>query len=587
MTKKIYYHGHVNSNEQPHIRAIGSELRYGIFKQAIEISRTRLLITGVIMSLAFIIIALRLIDIGAFKIPKEPRNFYAISMDSEKKQRGDIVDRNGQLIATSLKSVSLAANPQKINNPQEVAVKLAAIIPSVSVNKLIKSLTSKNKFVWLKRKLTPNQHWQINKLGIPGLKFINSESRIYPQGPLMGHILGYVDIDNRGLSGIEKTFDKPLRNNMEQLQLTIDMRMQYIMREELSNAIDEYRAIGGAGIILDVNNGEVISMVSLPDFDPNHPSNSNPQAIFNRATLGVYELGSTFKIFNTALALETGISNMKSGYDARKPIKISRFLIRDFHAKKRILSVPEIFIYSSNIGSALMAKEIGTAAQKTFMKNIGFLDKLDIELPEIGHPQYPKIWRPINTMTIAYGHGLAISPMHLAAGVASMVNGGIVTRPTLIKSNISNDNSHQNNKQHIISTATSKAIRKLMRLNNIAGSGKRSDAKGYLVGGKTGSAEKPGINGYNKKSLISSYVAAFPMNDPKYVVYIILDEPHGNEKTYNSATGGWVAAPSVKNIIKRIAPLAGIMPVDNNATEIINDFIIENPSNNIKILASF
>jgi len=445
----------------------------GTFKQAIEMGRTRLLITGTVIALGFGVIGLRLIDVGALQTPREPRSFAAVSATTIKKERADILDRNGQLLATSLKAVSLSANPSKIMNPQEVAVKLAAILPEQTTDELAHKLSADRKFVWIERRLTPQQHWEVNRLGIPGLEFRNTETRIYPQGPLMGHVLGYTDIDNRGLAGVEKSFDTALRSSVEPLKLTVDMRIQYIMREELGAAIVEYSALGGAGIVLDATNGEVISMVSLPDFDPNHAGSADGEAKFNRATLGVYELGSTFKIFNTALALETGVSTMKSGYDASQPIKIARFSIRDYHAKNRILSVPEIFIYSSNIGSALMAQEVGPVAQKAFMKYMGFLDQLNLEIPEVGTPQYPSIWRPINTMTIAFGHGLSVSPMHLASGVATMVNGGVRHDPTLIKTDVPRKGKRG------ISPKTSTTIRKLMRLNNIEGSGKGSDAKGY------------------------------------------------------------------------------------------------------------
>ena len=554
----------------------------GLYRHAIETGRTRLLITGTVMALAFGVIALRLVDVGALQTPREPRSFQAASADATKNERADILDRNGELLATSLKIVSLSANPSKITNPQEVAVKLAAILPDQKMDKLVKKLSSDQKFIWIERRLTPQQHWEVNRLGIPGLEFRKTETRVYPQGPLVGHILGYTDVDNRGLSGVEKSFDEALRGSVEPLQLTIDMRIQHMMREELSAAVVEYSAIGGAGIVLDATNGEVISLVSLPDFDPNHPAQADGDSRFNRATLGVYELGSTFKIFNTALALETGISTMQSGYDATKPIKIARFSIRDYHAKKRVLSVPEIFIYSSNIGSALMAQEVGSTAQKAFMRHIGFLDQLSLEIPETGSPQFPDVWRPINTMTIAFGHGLSVSPMHLASGVATMVNGGTMYSPTLIKTNSPPKG------EPGISKKTSTAIRKLMRLNNIEGSGKNSDAKGYLVGGKTGTAEKAGGgSGYNRKSLISSYVAAFPMNDPKYVVYVVLDEPQGTKKTFGYATGGWVAAPVIKNVINRMAPIVGITPIDDQSPEIRQELAIELPRNGGKTLASF
>ncbi|RED54108.1 peptidoglycan D,D-transpeptidase FtsI family protein [Aestuariispira insulae] len=553
----------------------------GLFKQAIETGRTRVLITGAVMALAFAVVGIRLIDVTAFNNPSEPRVTHAVSASTVKKERADIVDRNGTLVATALKTVGLSADPKKIMDIQEAASKLAAVLPDLSAADIARKLSSDSRFVWLHRKLTPYQQWEVNRLGIPGLDFRTQETRVYPQGNLMSHVLGFTSIDNNGLAGIEKKLDQTLRSSTQPLKLSVDVRLQHIMRQELQAAVTEFDAIGATGIIMDVNNGEILSMVSLPDFDPNDAGKATDDSRFNRATLGVYELGSTFKIFNTAVALDTGTAKLSSQFDATKPLRVGRFAIRDYHAKNRWLSVSEIFIYSSNIGSARIANELGTASQREFLAKLGFLTPSSIELPEVGQPLYPKVWRPVNTMTISYGHGLAVSPIQLVSGVSAMVNGGTFYQPTLVRSDT------DRNGERIISESTSNAIRKLMRLNNIEGSGKASNAKGYLVGGKTGTAEKVGARGtYRKKDLISSYVAAFPMNAPRYVVYVNLDEPRGTKKTFGYATGGWVAAPAVSQVIKQMAPMLGIPPQDPESPEIRQALAIKLP-NQGKTLASF
>lgn len=540
--------------------------------EALETGRTRLMIAGALMTLAFTAIGARMVDVMAFSNVSEPTTRHIAKSRDLSFERAPIVDKNGMLIATTVKTVSLAADPRKIINAQESAEKLGKILTETSVAKLYKMLSRKAKFVWVNRRLTPIQQQKINALGIPGLEFRTQESRIYPQGKLLSHVLGYTNIDNKGISGLEKSFEDTLTTQKQALKLSVDSRIQHIVRDEVQKSMEEFKAVGGSAIVLNARNGEVVSMVSLPDFDPNQPGKASVESHFNRATLGVYELGSTFKIFNSAMALESGIANMTSSFDASKPLRVARFTIRDYHAKNRWLSLPEIFIYSSNIGSAKMAEAFGSQFQKDFLHKMGMLTPSPLELPEVGRPQFPKTWRPINTMTISYGHGLAVSPMHLTSGVATMVNGGYKFEPTLIASD------EQPQGKQIISEASSRAVRKLMRANNVYGSGKKADAVGYVVGGKTGTAEKVrATGGYARKSLISSYVAAFPMQDPKYVVYVMLDEPQGNKSTFGYATGGWVAAPAIKRIITRAAPILGVAPVDPKSDKIKRELALKLP----------
>lgn len=554
----------------------------GHAKQAIETGRNRLILAGCLVALAFATIGARVIELSAIGDSSEP-GVASVAPDAQLTVgRADIVDRDGLLLATSLRTPSLYADPKEVLDAEEAAFRLSTVLPDVNPAETAAKLSSDRRFVWLKRNLTPREQQEVNSLGIPGLHFQDEWKRIYPQGPLTAHAVGFTDVDDHGIAGIERSFDDVLRGGRDPLRLAIDLRVQHIVREELLHQITTFSAIGGAGVVLDANTGETIAMVSLPDFDPNVPGQMDPDTLFNRATLGVYEMGSTFKIFNTAMALDAGTATMRSGYDATHPIRIARFTINDDHAKARWLSVPEIFKYSSNIGSVKMALDVGTEGQRAFMAKLGMLRETAIELPERGRPMVPSPWRPINTMTIAFGHGLAVSPMHLVGGVAAVVNGGIRRPVTLLASDIPSPG------QRVISQKTSENMRRLMRLVVEEGTGRKADSPGYVVGGKTGTAEKAGgRGGYKHKSLMSSFVAAFPMQDPQYVVLIMVDEPKGTKETFGYATGGWVAAPAVSRIIARSAPLLGVAPVDPESPEIRRDLMIEQPAEGGKRLASF
>jgi len=528
----------------------------GNLKQALETGRNRLLVTGVMFMIAFIAIAVRLVDLTAFGPGVAPRIAHAIPAVAQTAGRADIFDRNGNVLATSLPTASLFADPRDIMDAQKAVDKLASVFPNINSNALLHKLKSKSRFVWIHRNLTPNQQYAVNRLGIPGFRFQHGERRVYPHGREAAHILGLTDIDGRGIAGVEKYFAASLNKGDEPLQLSIDLRIQAMFRQELSAAMSEFQAIGAAGVVLDVRTGEVISMVSLPDFDPNIPESMIGTVAFNRATKGVYEMGSTFKLFNTAMALDSGTVSIEDGYDASEPIKIARFTINDYHGKKRWLSVPEILAYSSNIGSAKMAMDVGAKAQKFYLDQLGLLRPSAVELPEIGIPQYPSHWGDISTMTISYGHGVSVSPLQLVDGVAALVNDGIRMPVTLLK--------HRGpvslSGTRVLSQSTSKQMRALMRLVVTSGTGKKAAAPGYFVGGKTGTADKQ-INGrYGSKSLISSFVGTFPVDAPRFVILAMLDEPKGTKRTFNYATGGWVAAPVVSHMVSKIAALLGILP---------------------------
>jgi cell division protein FtsI (penicillin-binding protein 3) len=552
-------------------------------KTAIETGRNRLMVAGALFTAAFAVIGIRVIDVSVFSDNAEPRYTRSITKDEKNTGRADIVDRNGILMATSLNTASLFANPRLVLDPEQAALRLSTALPDINAKAIEKKLRSNRGFVWLRRHLTPRQQYAVNRLGIPALNFQREARRMYPLGPLASHVLGFTDIDNKGLSGVERYFDKELRTRQKNMALSIDVRVQHVLEHELGAAMKEFRAIGAAGLVMDVNTGEIVAMSSLPSFDPNQSGSIPEDLRFNRTTLGVYEMGSTFKIFTTAMALDAGTVTLKGGYDATNPIRIARFTIKDFHAKKRWLSVPEIFMYSSNIGTVKMALDVGISGHQKFLARLGMLKTLAVELSETGAPLSPNRWREINSMTISFGHGLAVSPLHLVAGVASIVNGGIYRTPTLVRRNPAD----VPDGKRVISEETSLQMRRLMRLVVEQGTGRKAAAPGYLVGGKTGTAEKVSGRGYKRKALISSFVAAFPMHKPRYVVLAMLDEAKGKKKTFGYATGGWVAAPVVGAVVRRIAPVLGLRPMkDTDAARDALSIYISEKSGRGRRLAS-
>ncbi|MCG8548063.1 MAG: penicillin-binding protein 2 [Alphaproteobacteria bacterium] len=544
----------------------------GPIRDIIETGRTRLLITGAVILLAFGCIGVRLVDLTVLRPAQEPRLARTAPMERIETERADIVDRNGEILASGLATASLYANPRRVIDPDDAARLVASVLPQADATELAAKLRQDRSFIWLARNLTPREQWEIHRLGIPGLDFQREETRIYPHGRLVSHILGYTDIDNHGIAGVERSYDARLRGERSPIMVTLDIRIQHIMRDALSAAMEKHRAIGGAGVVLDIKSGEILSLISLPDFDPHQAGTASDAQRRNRATLDVYELGSAFKIFTTAMALDSGVVTLRGGYDATKPIRISRHTIRDYHAKRRWLSVPEIFMYSSNIGAAKMAMDVGTERQKKYLKSLGMLSPAPVELPEVGAPLLPERWSPVHSMTVAFGHGIAVSPLQMASGVAAVLNDGIYMPPTLIKRDASADAPAGH---RVISKQTSRQMRRLLRLVVEQGTGRRAAATGYLVGGKTGTAEKQAAGRYRRKSLISSFVGAFPINDPKYLVFAVLDEPKGIKETHGFATGGWVAAPVVRRVVERIGPVVGIAPINEESPELQADLAID------------
>jgi cell division protein FtsI (penicillin-binding protein 3) len=553
----------------------------------LDATRNRLLMAAALFALVFVVVAGRLVDVVELAEPaSDPHVARVRLVTPPPPARADIVDRNGTLLATDLASPALYVNSKAMlqsgENPDEAARAITKALPDLSPVEIKTKLTSGRSFAYLKRSLTPKQEYAVNNLGIPGIEFSPEERRIYPLGDLASHTVGYCGIDNIGQAGIERGLNSAIKGgNGQPVTLALDARVQFVLKDELQHVIDQFGAKGAAGIIMNVHTGEIVAMASLPDFDPNHPPSTNPKTatpedkdrIFNKITSGEYELGSVFKIFNTAMALDSGVSTMTSTYDARNPIEIGRFTIEDYHGKHRMLSLPEIFMYSSNIGSARMAMAAGADRQRGFLARMGLLSPVPIEFDkvEVGKPHYPAVWRPVNVMTIAFGHGIAVTPLHMITATAAIVNGGILHPPTVLK--VPDGASVPG--VRVISAKTSEQMRKLMRYVVEFGTAKLAEAPGYVVGGKTGTAEKNQHGHYEDKKLLSSFIGAFPMNDPKYVMLTLVDEPKGNKESHGYATAGWTVAPATSRIIQRIAPLLGVTPVDENSPEIVKSLQIE------------
>lgn len=492
----------------------------------------------------------------------------SVTQDAVSTARPDILDRRGEILATDVKLPSLFAEPRKLIDVDEAVELLTATLPDLDANEVRERLSSKRGFVWLKREITPEQQRQVFRLGIPGVGFFTENKRVYPNGPVISHTLGHVNIDNQGIAGVEKWLDGQglaalhmaglaADGAQKPVELAVDLRVQYALRDELVKAREKFKAKAAAGVITDVNTGEIVAMVSEPDYDPNNPREANDPTRINRLTTGVFEMGSTFKVFTVAMALDSGRANLNSTFDGRQSLRYGRFTIHDDHPQPRMLTVPEVFTYSSNIGAARMALSLGPDYHRAFLKKMGQLDRLRTELPESAEPIVPKRWGELNTVTISFGHGLSVAPLQAVMGVAATMNGGLLIPPTFLKR--SREEALQLSKQ-VLKPETSQKMRYLMRLNAEKGTGTKANVNGYYIGGKTGTAEKV-VNGrYAKNKLLTDFMAVLPADNPRYLVLIMLDEPQGLPETYGFATAGWNAGPVAAKVIARVAPLLNIEP---------------------------
>jgi cell division protein FtsI (penicillin-binding protein 3) len=489
-------------------------------------------------------------------------------------QRADIVDRNGRILATNLDTFSLYAQPQEMVDPHYAAEQLAVIFPEMETEELVEDFTGSRKFLWLRRQISPEQMQMVHDIGSPGLLFGPREMRLYPNGPVAAHILGGASYGREGVSsaevigvaGVEARFDDFLRdpaNEGAPLELSIDLTVQAAAEQVLAGGMSIMNAKGAASVLMDVHTGEIISMVSLPDFDPNNRPQvltSGDQAdspLFNRALQGVYELGSVFKIFAVGQAMELGLINPNTLINTRGPLEWGRFKIRDFHDYGAELSSTDIIVKSSNIGTARIAMQIGADRQRDFLGSLGFLEPTSVEMIEApgGAPLLPPNWSELSTMTISYGHGLSTSPVHLAAGYASLLNGGIRVQPTLLRQD------GPQNGERVVREDVSAMAASMLRQVVVRGTASFGEVPGYAVGGKTGTADKPRPSGgYYDDKVIATFASVFPADDPRYVLIVTLDEPVESSGDRPRRTAGWTAVPIAAEMIRRVAPLLGLRP---------------------------
>jgi cell division protein FtsI (penicillin-binding protein 3) len=535
-------------------------------------AESRLLALGVFFFVAFLTVGTRMATLAASD-PTEPLSTASIPKIGN--QRVDIVDRNGEILATNLATTALYAQPPQMVDPVAAANGLVRIFPDLELQKLLEDFTGSRKFLWIKRKISPEQQQLVHDMGEPGLLFGPREMRLYPNGRLAAHVLGGASFGKEGvnaaevigIAGVERYFDETLRDPAREgqpLALSIDMTAQSAMREVLSGGVKLMHAKGAGAILMDVHTGEILSMVSLPDFDPNDrptvltKGDASDSPLFNRASQGVYELGSTFKIFAAGVSLEKGLVNEETMIDTRGPLRWGKFKIRDFHDYGNQLSVTDVIVQSSNIGTARLALAAGTEAQKDILNKLGFFDAVPLELAEARNtrPLLPSRWSELSTMTISYGHGIAATPLHLATAYASIANGGLKVKPTIVR-----QDGVLPNQERVISEATSKKLVKMLRAVVTRGTASLGEVNGYEVAGKTGSADKPRPGGgYYDDKVIATFASVFPASDPKYVLVVTLDEPSISTHGELRRTAGWTAVPVAAELISRLMPIIGLRP---------------------------
>lgn len=570
--KPVHRRGAARSDAVPrmeHVRITEPDLKR---RAALEKTHRRLVIAAAGFTVLFLAVVGKLADATILQplMPHRAEHPIAELLAPPKQDEGsglpggraEITDRNGQILAISLPTVAVFADPRQIIDPVDAAKKLKSVLPRLDYDMAVQRLSESTKqFVYLERQVTPREEIAINALGIPGIDFQPSEERHYPMGNLAAQVLGGVDVDEHGVAGVEKSFDERLRTDPSPLRLSLDIRVEGVVREELLKAMDEFQAIGACGIVMDVNTGEVLAIVSLPDYDANDFRTAPADDRFDRAVTGMYEPGSTFKLQTASMALNGGIVHIWDEFDASRPIHIGRFTITDFEGKHRWLYLPEVLAYSSNLGAAHIAVDVGAERQRAWLKMMGMFNRVPIQLPEAGLPiiQSAAAWKEIVTMTVGFGHGISVSPLHVVRGTAAVATGELV-RPTILGV----PPGDAVNKVDVELPSTVEIMRKLMRLVVTDGYGKNAEVAGYYPGGKTGTAEKVGKHGYERgfkeNFNVSAFTSVFPMNNPRYAVYIMLDEPHGNKSTYGFSTAGWVSAPAAGRVIARMAPMMGMLP---------------------------
>ena len=535
----------------------------GVRQQLLMTAQQRLMILMLLFMAAIFLVSLRLLYFAAFDTT--PRHGGAAAFVPA---RADIVDRNGVPLARTIDGYSIRVVPSKLlNNRAYLADELVKIFPDTPREEFLAKLSG-SRATYIRRRALPDQVAAVNAIGEIGFDFPREKERLYPQLSLAAHALGFINAEGQGVTGIEGAYDKRLTDAAtrgQPLALSIDARVQGVLESELGSAVTNLEAIGGAGIILDVHTGEVLAMSSLPTFNPNKLTGSDPATRRNAVTYNLYELGSTFKPLTVAAAIDAGtVTSMARRYDATQPLAIAGFKIRDSHPAGRWYNVPETLIHSSNIVTAQIADELGREKMEALFRSVDFDKRPGIELKERAFPLWPKNWGRLTTMTTGYGHGIAVTPLHLASAYAALVNGGIYRPATMLKLG---DKAPPQGRR-VFKASTSARMRQLLRLIVSDGTGKQAEAPGFRVGGKTGSAEKPGIGGYNRTSVVATFAAAFPMDNPRYVIIAMIDQPKGNAYSSGQRTAGWTAAPVVKKVVMRAGPMLGVFPDESRDVDV-------------------
>ncbi|MEZ5893690.1 MAG: penicillin-binding protein 2 [Parvularculaceae bacterium] len=522
-----------------------------------ERARLRIMMCAVIFVFGFGALAVRLAYVSFGGAAPAARMAASAGADAP---RGEIVDRNGALLAADLPVIALEVAGQEVWDAAETAEKLASVLPDIDVIDLAMKL-SEGRYVEVRADLTPAERKAVFDLGLPGVRFAARVTRFFPQGPLAAHVIGHDEPGKGGVMGLEKVLNhyRSSEGKDAPLRASIDIRVQQILEEELAASMEKFSADAAWGAIMDVETGEIISLASLPDFDPNAPGAAPADSRRNRATYDRYELGSAFKTFTAAAVIEAGLGDETTTYDARKGLKVADRTITDFHGENRILTMSEVIQHSSNIGAARMALDLGAERQQKTLKALGLFEALPIELPENRSPELPSQWGPVETATIAYGHGISVTPLHLLAAFSAVVNGGVYHEPTFMRQARAPDG------RQIYSEQTSAAMRRILRRVVTDGTASYAEADGFYPIGKTATADKPMAGGYRKDARIASFVGAVPGYAPRYAILVSFDEPQAIKETYGYATAGWNAAPAFSRIVERAAPLLGLSTVSEGA----------------------
>lgn len=560
----------VPATAPPSRRGWGAFLRGqagNLFANRLDKSGARIAQLALILGLAYLGIGAKLIKLGVSSEP--PPTLKAAADQAVSGARPDLLDRNGVILATDVKTMSVFAEPKRILDKDEAVELITAVLPDVDAKELRERLTSKKGFVWIKRQVTQKEQDEIFHLGLPGLGFLPENKRVYPNGPIGAHVIGYVDKDNIGIAGMEKYLDEQSLTDphvagftvdpeaLKPVRLSLDLKATHALRDELQAGLERFKAKAGAGAILDVNTGEVIALESLPDYDPNDPGDMRDPTKINRINVGVYEMGSTFKAISIAMALDSGRFNLGSRIDARDSLRFGRHDIHDFHATHRILTVPEVFTHSSNIGTARMALALGVDAHQAFLRRMGQLDRLRTELPESAEPLWPKHWSEVSTATIAFGQGINVAPLQALMAVGALANGGHMIKPTFL---VRDEKTALAGSERVVSEQTSESMRYLMRSNATHGSASFANIEGYYVGGKTGTADKIFHGHYSNDQVFTTFMAITPADKPKYLYLVLYDQPQAAPGDGGYHTAAYNSGRVAGALIRRVQPLEGVAP---------------------------